>query len=312
MFKKVIKKIVRFPFTIKPMDTLIAKLAGNFSDNHFIRKLIPANTDFKKGSLRYCTRNNIRYFLDLSDYQSWLIFFSFKTDSSSDILKYTKTGDVVIDIGGNIGQTAMLIAYKIKDSGKVISFEPYPETYNRFKTNLELNKHLQNVEIVNIGLGDKPGKLEMYQDCITNSGANRIVYKNDNNLAGLKTVEVTTLDNFISQRNLDRINLIKIDVEGFEMKVLLGSKNILNQYIPDMFIEVDDVNLKKQGDSARNVFDFLRALNYKISDVISGKEITKSDSLENCHTDIFCTRNLINNTGTLNNVTENQKNLWKA
>ncbi len=283
-----IRKISHFPFIYRPFDSLLAFVASGLPDQHFVRKLIPANDEYNKNTLRYCTRDSVRYCLDLNDYQAWLIYFHFETDSSSPVLKYVKPGDVVIDIGGNIGQTALQAATKVTQKGKVISFEPYPDTYRKFKNNLSLNPTISNVELVDYGLGDKPGSFDMFQACNTNSGANRISPNSGNMLEGEEMIKVITLDSFIDSNRLNKIDLIKLDVEGFEMKVLRGAEETISNYRPVLFIEVDDANLQAQGDSARDIFDYCKNFHYDVKDINTGEKITDHRALIDCHTDILC------------------------
>ena len=287
-FKESIKKIIHLPFVYRPFDSLLAAITANLSDGHPMRKLIPGNEEFHKNTIRYCTRNNIRYCVDLNDYQAWLIYFSFKIDSSFDTLKYVNPGDVVIDVGGNIGQTALSVAKKTGVEGKVISFEPYPGTNKQFKKNLSLNPGISNIELVDYGLGDKPGSFEMFQACTTNSGANRITPGVERALAGEQVINVITLDSYIDSKGLNKIDLIKLDVEGFEMKVLSGARGTIVRYKPDLFVEVDDANLRMQGDSVKDIFNYFKELDYSIVDVETNEVVEEYKVLENRHTDILC------------------------
>ncbi len=288
MFRKKIRRIVHFPFTIKPFDSLLAGLMTHCKDGNVLRKLIPGNDEFKPGTFRNCTRHGISYRLDINDYQSWLIYFSFEADSSAKILEFVNQGDCVIDIGGNIGQTALSLSGKVGEKGKILSFEPYPRTAGQFKTNLQLNRTIGNIKLVELGLGDKPGSFTMYQDCVTNSGANRVSLNEGIELEGMQTINITTLDNYLSADPLPAINLLKIDVEGFEMRVLKGASKTIDAYKPRIFMEVNEKNLKSQGDSARDIFDYLKTFKYNIRDVDEDIVIENYQYLQNKHCDIYC------------------------
>jgi hypothetical protein len=128
----------------------------------------------------------------------------------------------------------------------------------------------------------------MYQECVTNSGGNRIAANDSNKLAGDQVIQVTTLDIFLHENPLKKIDIIKIDVEGFEMKVLTGASETLKKFRPSIYMEVDESNLNKQGNSVQEVFDYLKDHDYSITDTETGKELDNYESLKNRHTDIYC------------------------
>ena len=77
-------------------------------------------------------------------------------------------------------------------------------------------------------------------------------------------VPVSTIDIFVKQEQLDTIDFIKIDVEGFEMQVLKGGHHTLVNLKPWLFIELDDNNLNKQGSSSSELCSYLQSLGYTI------------------------------------------------
>ncbi|MEO7043671.1 MAG: FkbM family methyltransferase, partial [Ferruginibacter sp.] len=166
----------------------------------------------------------------------------------------------------------------------------FPDTFKKFRKNLDQNPDISNkIQIENIGLGAVPGVLNMYQDCETNSGANRMVPVGKNNETVEVTVLVTTMDNFIKEKNIKKIDLIKIDVEGFEMMVLQGAKETLRNFKPALFIELDDANLKKQGDSAEGLCNFLIEYGYKIYEESNTKPFDFYNLSKQVN--IYCTAN---------------------
>jgi len=214
----------------------------------------------------------------------WLLYFHSDADSSAPVLNYIKQDNVVLDIGGNIGQTALLMAKAVGPGGRVISFEPFPETYNRFLTNLKLNPAIQNITVENIALGDSHAKLKMRAENKGNSGQNRILNEEGPETA-LIEVEVMPLSSYLDNKPLPKIDLVKIDVEGFEYRVLKGAAGALQKYKPLLYIELSDKNLNQQGSSANQVIELLHQLSYTVTDVATGKQLR---DLSSGHTDVIC------------------------
>jgi FkbM family methyltransferase len=268
------------------METILTGLLKLSPDNFLFRGLAPSNSYYEKPAIRFCNRYGLNYKLDISDYQNWLLYFYCKTDSSFGVVNYIKNGDIILDMGGNIGQTAMMMAKFAGKTSKVFSFEPFPETYEKFVTNLELNPELKdNVSIENCALGNTVSVLQMYRDCETNSGSNRMVSK-ESVSKELIQVPVSTIDIFVQENNLTKLDLIKIDVEGFEMNVLKGAENTLKKFHPKLFIELNDKSLKDQGSGAMILISFLKELGYCIFEDGKNTELCEKDFCR--HIDIFC------------------------
>jgi len=282
------KNFVRKIFRIRLLEKILVLLLKTFPDNYLLKGLTSQNNYYAAKSIRNCERYGIKYSLDISDYQNWLLYFYCKTDNSFGVLKYVKDEFVVLDIGGNIGQTAMMMAKEVGDKGYIYSFEPYPDTFKNFKQNLSLNAALsKRIKIENYALGLSPGNVNMYQDCITNSGANRMVHGQLSKVKGFIETPVSTVDVFVKNNQLNKVDLIKIDVEGFEMNVLKGAYKTLMEFSPVLFIELDDNNLKKQGSSAVELYEFLENMDYRIYE--EGKAETFNLAKVSLPVNIYCT-----------------------
>lgn len=280
------KKTLRKLFTVRPFEFLLTVLLKNFPDNYLLKGIRPSNAYYKASSIRVCNRYGINYRLDISDYQNWLLYFYCKVDSSFGVLGYLKPADVILDMGGNIGQTAMMMAKAAGEQSKIYSFEPFPNTYGMFVSNLKLNPELQKrVVITQCALGNAPSMLQMYKDCESNSGSYRIF---TSKAVGKEMIQVpvSTIDIFVKENNLLKIDLIKIDVEGFEMNVLKGAATTLQALKPDLFIELNDGSLKEQGSSAVEMLSFLKKIGYIIFKDGETTEIQNKDVLK--HIDIYC------------------------
>lgn len=138
-----------------------------------------------------------------------------------------KKGDVVIDAGAWIGDFS---AYAASKGAKSYAFEPCSETLFWLNKTSELNENL--IIPVQLGLGDKNCKMEVSVDK-TNTGGNSLV----SDFAGnSEQVDVITLDSFVKEHNLERVDFIKSDIEGFERNLLMGARETLRKFAPKLAI----------------------------------------------------------------------------
>jgi FkbM family methyltransferase len=285
--KKSLLNVIHTIFKIRFMESFLVSCLKNSASKKFLLKLAPPNTTYREADTRLCNRYGINYKLNLNDYQSWVLYFYSDSDSSFGCLKYIRQGDLVIDVGGNIGQTALMMAKAVGAKGKVISFEPFAETHDRFQKNLSINPNISNVRLEKLALGEKAAELEMYVENEKNSGGNRIKPQGEKTSSDIQKVTTVTLDEYYSKVGAGKISLIKIDVEGFEMKVLRGAQELIKKSKPDLFVEVNDANLRLQGDSLEIMFNFLKENGYRIFDPETSIELKDTNKIK-C-SDIYCT-----------------------
>jgi len=284
-----VKKFIRRSFMLWPAEKLLVFSLGKFPNNRVLKRIIPSNEYYPLKSIRHCRRQGINYSLDIHDYQNWLIYFHSESDSSFGALRYLKTGDIALDVGGNIGQTALMMAKKTGNNGRIYSFEPFPGTFQKLKKNLSLNPGISNIQPQNAALGAVPGSLMMSQDCMSNSGSNRMVAETTATSHCKVTVPVSTIDIFARQQQLTTVDFIKIDVEGFEYKVLNGAMETITKHRPLLFIELDDNNLREQGNNAKELIQSLIPLHYTIVNAATGSGVDVNTNYTDCHFDILCT-----------------------
>lgn len=145
-----------------------------------------------------------------------------------------KAGDTVLDIGANIGYWSTAMSAQVGANGRVLAFEPNPLTVRYLKQNLDING-CKNVTVYECGLSNcvEDGKLYLSE---THSGDDRIcdVPNTDRKSIG---VSIRTLDSMRGDFDANRISFIKIDVQGLEVMVLEGAKNLLKGISPMILIE---------------------------------------------------------------------------
>jgi FkbM family methyltransferase len=149
--------------------------------------------------------------------------------------QFIKPNYTVIDGGANIGFHSIQFA-KLANEGKVYSFEPQSLIFNVLSTNSLINGTSDIILQYRLGLSDTDGNLKMtplseqqFSETCINYGGRGIT---DSDL-GEEVVELTTIDNL----HLPKLDFIKLDVQGFELKALKGGENTIKSNYPIMFIE---------------------------------------------------------------------------
>jgi len=139
--------------------------------------------------------------------------------------------DIVIDAGAHLGIFTIFAAYKIGPMGKVYAFEPVTQSRNLLIESVKFN-YLSNIQIESFALGDSQQNLEITLDN-HNTGAASGVF----NRGGIKQkVEQITLDKFIKENNISKIDFIKADIEGMERNLLTGAEETIRRFKPRIAI----------------------------------------------------------------------------
>ena len=210
-----------------------------------------------KYNLTYETSQHLNFFLKKT--------ICYESNIQAILKKYISKGDIIFDIGANIGQFSIFFHHLISNSGNIISVEPDPVNFKYLSINKEINK-LKNLKIINCGIGSKKGTLKFYQDLITGGRMGTFVRELAvNKQSSSKKVKIKTIDELINEFGMP--NFVKVDVEGFEISLLNGYRNINNNII--FMIEVRE-NTKYK------VFEFFNDKNYKCY-VIDNSEILVSN-----------------------------------
>ena len=207
------------------------------------------------------------------------------------IAKDLKEGGTFVDIGANIGHHSMFAASVVGNTGKVYSFEPIPRIYNQLLDSVHLNKFDNIVKAYNFALGEKDEVKNLYLEP-KNIGGSSLVEARGRN----EKIEVKIAKGDDTLLNLNKIDLIKIDVEGYEYEVLSGIKDSLTKYKPAIILEFSGEFYKNRTDDhGDKIISLLQNLKYSIFDIedameeiISKKDFLEPFTLNRAQTDLFC------------------------
>lgn len=173
------------------------------------------------------------------------------------LCRYIKPGDTVVDVGAFIGDHTIAYARATHGApgGRVLAFEPNAPAFECLKRNLAGFGH---VECINAGLSDEPGEMAVAVD--PNAGASHLK-------AGVG-VQIRTLDSM----DLDRLDFLKIDAEGMELRILAGAERTIVACRPVLYIEINRGALERAGASASAVLQWLGDHGYQVTGVEDGPQ----------------------------------------
>jgi FkbM family methyltransferase len=194
--------------------------------------------------------------------------------------RYLSPDMTIFDVGANIGvYTLLFYEYTTKGQGRIFSFEPVPATFRRLENNIAINRiPADRISVHNLALFDRNGNVTInVYDQKEFSGLNTIGERNLR-IGGKKlsktSVEITcqTMDDFVADRNLHGIDLIKVDVEGSEFAVLRGGAETIRKCARNelftVMIEISDHTLMGMNVRARELLDYASQLGLQICEYL--------------------------------------------
>jgi len=191
----------------------------------------------------------------------------FEPETVEFVTQNLKEGMTFIDIGANIGQYTLLAASIVGNSGKVVSVEAVPDTYKIMEKNLLLN-NINNVIGHNVALSNSEGFTTFHLGHYGNCGASSLKPTINTGAHEIK-VKTKTLDNLLT--DLNKIDIMKIDVEGAEVMVLRGGRRIIEKFRPLLILEFSDGNFTGEfGVSTTDLVVLLKELNYVAYTICEG------------------------------------------
>ena len=186
--------------------------------------------------------------LELRDQIQRQIYFDLYGPEEVELLsRIVGRGDIVFDVGANVGYYSLLCSQLVGSIGSVHAFEPIPENLNRIRSAVIRNR-VDNIVINHTAVGSSPGTMKLYVggEEVGNSGWASIVPSSRRP----QSIEVgkIALDDYVQSRDIACVRLIKLDIEGAELSALLGMDRLLSQDdAPDLICEINPFLLQRQG-----------------------------------------------------------------
>ena len=194
---------------------------------------------------------------------------SFEYQTLELFVSFLKEGDVVIDVGANVGLFSLLGSKYIGNTGKIYSFEPTLDTYEIFNENIKLNT-IENIFPLRIPLADKSIPIIMvnpdkkggeYLDAL-----NRIQrVEKDEQVESIMYTE--TFDDFVRKSEIHRIDIVKIDIEGAELLFFKGAKDSLSKFRPKIIFEANENHCQAFDYKVIDVLLYVKELGYDLKQI---------------------------------------------
>lgn len=188
-------------------------------------------------------------------------------------IDYLRDGMTVFDIGANIGELSLLFSRFVGTRGQVHAFEPSSSVFFRLEGIIRLSKK-ENIIVNNIAVSDLSGEKSLYIYSDHHSGwntfAQRPLTKYGINIKpiGSEMVKSTTVDKYSEQNKITSIDLLKIDVEGFEYQVLLGARRMFDEKRIKLCVFEFGATTFDAGNSPREIKRFFHETGYSLRNLI--------------------------------------------
>ena len=210
---------------------------------------------------RRVVRDRVAYELDLrQSMDRFLYFLEYERWETRALRRLVRPGWRALDVGANVGYYTLLLANLVGPTGNVWSFEPAADTFASLERNVGLNpKSSARIRLLRLALSDREGSASLVTG--THHGLARLGEAAD---AGAEPVSVTTLDRLLEHEGRPQVDLIKVDIEGAEGRLLDGAAATLERCRPWLMVELYPAGLALFGTSVEQVAGALRRRGYEL------------------------------------------------
>lgn len=236
---------------IKPFHRQMARLLHGYSTR-------------RKGTVT-TTIDGIRYRLDLNEMidSNLNLLGGHEPRTMATVRRLVGPGDIALDVGANAGYYALVLAQIVGNSGSVIAFEPTEWAFDKLVENIGLNE-FQNIRVEKVALSDSTGEREV--------SSTEPAFKASWPLTGEQqerapeVVTFVTLDDYVARAELAAVDFVKVDVDGYELRVIRGATATLRRFRPPILIEIGRWTQAELGDDPLEVAVLLDDLGYTFHD----------------------------------------------
>lgn len=240
---------------LKRSGLIVAKMAARLQQKLKMRRLP------KSGWLEV-ERAGFLWRLDMDTYVGRMLAVQsvFEPATTRLVQNRVKPGMSVLDIGANFGYFTLLFARLVGNTGQVWAFEPTQKYREQLLWHIEHNQLAASVHILPYGLSDKT-----FSSAISiGSSSATLHWGSDMPPMGQEQIELKPLDGVAAELGIERVDFVKMDVDGHEPHCLRGGAALLQRFQPPIVLEFSQLNLHLAGSSVFEQAEVLRELGYVI------------------------------------------------
>lgn len=179
--------------------------------------------------------------------------------------EFIKNNSTIIDAGANIGVFS-LFARHLSSGCEIYAFEPTTKIFNVFQKTIVENNLSNQIHLFNMALGDKDKRMTLMQSRNGLESGNMLADSNclggrESSFVGSKEVSMMTLDKFVQERGVEKVDFIKIDTEGYEKQIIKGAKEVIKKFAPVIacsayHLKNDEIEIPKLVLSINKEYDY--------------------------------------------------------
>jgi len=186
----------------------------------------------------------------------------YEPEMGETLRKYLRPGGTFVDIGANEGFFTVQAAKIVGPSGRVLAVEPQGRLQQVIQKNLELNG-LTNVTLARSAVSDRPGEAELHISPSTNTGSTGLSQSTRYRVPH-ESVPVNTLEAILARSGVQTVDLIKMDIEGFEYEALIGAEKLLKEKrIKALALEMHPELMRGRGKEPDKIEEMLEGCGYR-------------------------------------------------
>lgn len=241
------------------------------------KSIVGVRAIFGLSSITRVHRQGLSWSLDLKEGIDLAVYLEvYEPETIKALKRIVKPGDVVVDIGANIGAITLPLGRYVGVSGHVIAFEPTAWAYDKLQKNLSLNPHLLNrvrTEQIILLEEEKEPPAFVYSSWNLAEKEDELTHpQHKGRMMATDSVQGISLDAYFEKNPQKRIELIKLDVDGYELAVLKGAKKTLLRYKPKIVLEIAP-HVQEEKRQLEELLAELKAARYRLEHLTSGREI---------------------------------------
>ena len=216
-----------------------------------------------------CRRRGIRWSLNLREGVQLALYLGlYERTTARRLAEFVRAGMTVVDVGANVGAHTLPLALAVGGSGRVVAVEPTVAAFERLCRNRDLNPDLAaRIVPVHAAVGAPDGLLQpSYYSAwpLENGGSRHPVHRGAEQSTA--NARFATLDGLVETLGIDRVSLIKIDVDGSELDVLEGARDVIRRDHPTVVFELCPYLLTDAGKSAHELVTYFTSQGYELLD----------------------------------------------